>query len=107
MLDAVVTGLAPVPVLSAKSARGKSPNQSLIRPPGALDEADVLSRRLHVAFRGECQDGPEIKIAGRHLLRETLLRQANGSFFFLRVGSADDRAFYWLAVLDHVINRAD
>jgi MauM/NapG family ferredoxin protein len=50
-LAAAVTGLAVVPLLRAQSALGKSRNERLIRPPGALNEADFLSRCIRC---GEC-----------------------------------------------------
>jgi MauM/NapG family ferredoxin protein len=50
-LIAAVTGLAVVPLLRAQSALGKSRNERLIRPPGALDETDFLSRCIRC---GEC-----------------------------------------------------
>jgi len=50
-LAAVVTGMAIVPILRAQTALGKSRNKRLIRPPGALDEAEFLSRCIRC---GEC-----------------------------------------------------
>jgi MauM/NapG family ferredoxin protein len=50
-LAAVVTGLAIVPLLRAQAALGKSHNERLIRPPGALNETDFLSRCIRC---GEC-----------------------------------------------------
>jgi MauM/NapG family ferredoxin protein len=51
VVAAVVTGLAVVPVLRAEAALGKSRYESPIRPPGALDETDFLSRCIRC---GEC-----------------------------------------------------
>jgi polyferredoxin len=50
-LTAMVTGLAIVPILRAQTARGKSRNERLVRPPGALGESDFLSRCIRC---GEC-----------------------------------------------------
>ena len=50
-LAAVVTGLAVAPMLRAQAALGKSYNERLIRPPGALNETDFLSRCIRC---GEC-----------------------------------------------------
>jgi MauM/NapG family ferredoxin protein len=50
-LAAAVTGLAAVPLLRAQSALGNSHNERLIRPPGALNEAEFLSRCIRC---GEC-----------------------------------------------------
>ena len=43
-LAAAVSGLAVLPLLRAQSALGKSSSERLIRPPGAQDESDFLSR---------------------------------------------------------------
>ena len=50
-LGAVVTGLAVVPLLRVQSALGKNRSERLIRPPGALNESDFLSRCIRC---GEC-----------------------------------------------------
>jgi polyferredoxin len=50
-LAAAVTGLAIMPLLRAQSALGKSPSEHLIRPPGAQNESDFLSRCIRC---GEC-----------------------------------------------------
>jgi MauM/NapG family ferredoxin protein len=50
-LVAALTGLAIVPLLRAQSALGKSRSERLIRPPGALHEAEFLSRCIRC---GEC-----------------------------------------------------
>lgn len=50
-LAAMVTGLAIMPILRAQTVLGKSRNERLIRPPGALGEADFLSRCIRC---GEC-----------------------------------------------------
>jgi formate hydrogenlyase subunit 6/NADH:ubiquinone oxidoreductase subunit I len=50
-LAAMVAGLAIVPILCAQTALGKSRNERLIRPPGALDQSDFLSRCIRC---GEC-----------------------------------------------------
>ncbi|MGD0940589.1 MAG: 4Fe-4S binding protein [Terracidiphilus sp.] len=51
VLAAAATGLAIVPILRAQSALGKSPSEQLIRPPGALNETEFLSRCIRC---GEC-----------------------------------------------------
>jgi len=50
-LAAVLTGLAAAPMLRAEAVLGKRRNERLIRPPGALDETDFLSRCIRC---GEC-----------------------------------------------------
>ena len=50
-LGAAVTGLAVMPLLRAQSALGKNRNERLVRPPGALNESDFLSRCIRC---GEC-----------------------------------------------------
>ena len=47
----LVAGIAAVPLLRANTALGKSRDERLIRPPGALDETDFLSRCIRC---GEC-----------------------------------------------------
>ena len=51
MITGLVTGIAAVPLLRANTALGKSRNERLIRPPGALEETDFLSRCIRC---GEC-----------------------------------------------------
>jgi polyferredoxin len=51
MLAGLVAGLAAAPLLRANTALGKSRDERLIRPPGALEEADFLARCLRC---GEC-----------------------------------------------------
>jgi MauM/NapG family ferredoxin protein len=62
-LAAVVTGLAAVPLLRATTALGKSHNNGLIRPPGAMDETDFLSRCIRC---GEC-----LRVCPNHALQPT------------------------------------
>ncbi len=50
-LAAAVTGLVVVPIVRAQAAFGKSRSERLIRPPGALNETDFLSRCIRC---GEC-----------------------------------------------------
>ncbi len=50
-LAALAAGVAAVPLLRANTAFGKSRDERLIRPPGALDENDFLSRCIRC---GEC-----------------------------------------------------
>jgi MauM/NapG family ferredoxin protein len=47
----MMVGLVSVPILRAQTVLGKSRNERLIRPPGALDESDFLSRCIRC---GEC-----------------------------------------------------
>ena len=51
MLTGLVAGLAAAPLLRANTALGKSRDERLIRPPGALEETDFLARCLRC---GEC-----------------------------------------------------
>jgi len=51
VLAGLVTGIAAVPLLRANTAMGKSRDEHLIRPPGALNETDFLSRCIRC---GEC-----------------------------------------------------
>ena len=50
-LAALAAGVVAVPLLRANTALGKSRDERLIRPPGALDETDFLSRCIRC---GEC-----------------------------------------------------
>ena len=50
-LAALAAGVAAVPLLRANTALGKSRDERLIRPPGALDETDFLARCIRC---GEC-----------------------------------------------------
>ena len=50
-LAALAAGVAAMPLLRANTALGKSRDEHLIRPPGALDETDFLSRCIRC---GEC-----------------------------------------------------
>ena len=60
-LAALATGLAVVPILRAQTALGKSCKERLIRPPGALNEADFLSRCIRC---GEC-----VRVCPNHALQ--------------------------------------
>ena len=51
MLAGLLAGLAAAPLLRANTALGKSRDERLIRPPGALEETDFLARCLRC---GEC-----------------------------------------------------
>jgi polyferredoxin len=51
VVTGIAAGLAAVPLLRANTALGKSRNERLIRPPGALEETDFLSRCIRC---GEC-----------------------------------------------------
>ena len=51
MLTGLLAGLAAAPLLRANTALGKSRDERLIRPPGALEETDFLARCLRC---GEC-----------------------------------------------------
>jgi polyferredoxin len=50
-LVGIAAGVAVVPLLRADTALGKSRNERLIRPPGALEETDFLARCIRC---GEC-----------------------------------------------------
>ena len=50
-LTGIAAGAAAVPLMRANTGMGKSRNERLVRPPGALDEADFLSRCIRC---GEC-----------------------------------------------------
>ncbi len=64
-LAAMLTGLAVVPMLRAQNLLGKSSNERLIRPPGALHETDFLSRCIRC---GEC-----IGVCPNHALQATFI----------------------------------
>ena len=51
MLTGLLAGLAAAPLLRANTGLGKSRDERLIRPPGALEETDFLARCLRC---GEC-----------------------------------------------------
>lgn len=51
VVTGIAAGLAAVPLLRANTALGKSRDEHLIRPPGALEETDFLSRCIRC---GEC-----------------------------------------------------
>jgi polyferredoxin len=51
VVTGIAAGLAAVPLLRANTVLGKSRNEHLIRPPGALEETDFLSRCIRC---GEC-----------------------------------------------------
>ena len=51
VLTGLAVGIAAVPLLRANTALGKSRDEHMIRPPGALDETDFLSRCIRC---GEC-----------------------------------------------------
>ena len=63
-LAAVAAGIAALPLLRANTALGKSRDARLIRPPGALDETDFLSRCIRC---GEC-----MKVCPNNSLQPTL-----------------------------------
>lgn len=50
-ITGLVAGAAIVPLMRANTGQGKSRNERLLRPPGALDEPDFLSRCIRC---GEC-----------------------------------------------------
>lgn len=51
VLAGIAAGVAAVPLLRADTAMGRGRDEHLIRPPGALDESDFLSRCIRC---GEC-----------------------------------------------------
>lgn len=63
-LAAAVIGLTVVPLLRAQSAFGKGRSERLIRPPGALEENDFLSRCIRC---GEC-----VRVCPNDALQPTL-----------------------------------
>jgi len=60
-LVAAATGLAVIPLLRAQSALGKSSSERLVRPPGALNETEFLSRCIRC---GEC-----VRVCPNHALQ--------------------------------------
>lgn len=50
-LTGLAVGVAAVPLMRANTGLGKSRNERLLRPPGAVDESDFLSRCIRC---GEC-----------------------------------------------------
>ena len=63
-LTGLAAGAVAVPLMRADTAMGKSRNERLIRPPGALDEPDFLSRCIRC---GEC-----MKVCPNNSLHPTL-----------------------------------
>ena len=63
-LTGLAAGAAVVPLMRANTGLGKGRNDRLIRPPGALDEADFLSRCIRC---GEC-----MKVCPNNSLHPTL-----------------------------------
>ncbi len=63
-LTGVMAGVAAVPLMHANTGLGKSRHERLIRPPGALDEPDFLSRCIRC---GEC-----MKVCPNNSLHPTL-----------------------------------
>ena len=63
-LAAMLAGLASVPILHAQTVLGKGRSERLIRPPGALDETDFLSRCIRC---GEC-----VRVCPNHALQTSL-----------------------------------
>jgi formate hydrogenlyase subunit 6/NADH:ubiquinone oxidoreductase subunit I len=72
-LAAVVAGLVAVPLLHAETALGKSRNERLIRPPGALDESDFLSRCIRC---GEC-----MRVCPNHALQPAFTEAGIGGLW--------------------------
>ena len=64
LLTGLAAGVAAVPLLRATTALGKSRNEHLIRPPGALEETDFLARCIRC---GEC-----MKVCPNNALQPTL-----------------------------------
>ncbi len=63
-LTGLAAGAAAVPLMRANTGLGKSRNERLLRPPGALDETDFLSRCIRC---GEC-----MKVCPNNSLHPTL-----------------------------------
>ena len=63
-LTGLAAGAAVVPLMRANTGLGKSRNERLLRPPGALDESDFLSRCIRC---GEC-----MKVCPNNSLHPTL-----------------------------------
>jgi len=63
-LTGLAAGAVVVPLMRADTAMGKSRNERLLRPPGALDEPDFLSRCIRC---GEC-----MKVCPNNSLHPTL-----------------------------------
>lgn len=63
-ITALAAGIAAVPLMRATVGLGKGRNDHLIRPPGALDEADFLGRCIRC---GEC-----MKVCPNNALHPTL-----------------------------------
>ena len=63
-LTGIVAGAAVVPLMRANTGMGKSRDEHLLRPPGALDEAEFLSRCIRC---GEC-----MKVCPNNSLQPTL-----------------------------------
>ena len=63
-LTGLAAGAVAVPLIRANTGMGKSRNERLLRPPGALDESDFLSRCIRC---GEC-----MKVCPNNSLQPTL-----------------------------------
>jgi polyferredoxin len=63
-LTGLAAGAVAVPLMRANTGMGKSRNERLLRPPGALDESDFLSRCIRC---GEC-----MKVCPNNSLQPTL-----------------------------------
>ena len=63
-LTGLAAGAVAIPLMRADTAMGKSRNERLLRPPGALDEPDFLSRCIRC---GEC-----MKVCPNNSLHPTL-----------------------------------
>ena len=61
----MAAGAVAVPLMRANTGMGKSRNERLLRPPGALDEPDFLSRCIRC---GEC-----MKVCPNNSLQPTLV----------------------------------
>jgi polyferredoxin len=63
-ITGIAAGVALVPLMRANTGQGKSRHERLLRPPGALDEPDFLSRCIRC---GEC-----MKVCPNNALHPTL-----------------------------------
>jgi ferredoxin len=78
-LAAMVTGLAVVPLLRAQSSLGKSRNERLIRPPGALNETDFLSQCIRCSECVRVCPNNALQLAFIHAIKHLALEACSAS----------------------------